>query len=352
MTDDRLRSLERAHAADSSDVLARERLEAAWLRAGRGWHGERLPGNATGALLARAERGIYQWGVPDWGRPGFNLLADIEMVYVPGGEVVCERCGTRPYGECTSSGLCAFCFGSGRRTIAPFYLGRYPVTNGGALLWLHAVGTAIHLPAGDAYSHHPVVNVDQADALAFCAWAGLRLPSPEEWKWAALGGEAQRVLCDCKLGKPTWHKSSGSEPLGCVRCKAVGTLPRRFPWGNEPPSPERCVWAGTASGTHVAVSHAEVASVGRGPAPVVASDPPVPSRPLGASWGGAQDMAGNVWEWVSDGGVSDGVALGGSFRTEFGSSPFHNTRAAQAAQDINRRDDVGFRVALSIAGEA
>ena len=77
--------------------------------------------------------------------------------------------------------------------------------------------------------------------------------------------------------------------------------------------------------------------------------PPAPSVQAGAA---PRNMAGNVWEWVSDGGVSDGVALGGSFRTEFGSSPFHNTRAAQAAQDINRRDDVGFRVALSIAGEA
>ena len=400
-SDDRLRSLERAHAADPSDVLARERLEAEWLRAGLGWHGERLPENARGCLVARedVERGVYRWAVLEKDQTKPPTATVLDLVYVPGGEVECERCSTRPYGERTSSGLCAFCFGSGRRTIAPFYLGRFPLTNAQFLpfrqrVYHQAKGTGFRAIAQEQ-PHHPVTGVshgprpDHLDmsALAFCSWTGLRLPSSEEWRFAARGGEAQRVPCDCALGKPTWHKVEGTEPLNCVRCKGLGSLPRRFPWGNEGPTPERCVWAGEAttsrpSGTQVRVpllaSESETVQVGdyvaiSGLADVVRSDPgdphllgvvveasdhfatvrtgrgpggtaPVtvggkPARPSGASWCGAHDMAGNVGEWTSEGHV-----YGGSFRdADVGVDAY----GLSDITVVTRGDDMGFRVALS-----
>ncbi len=102
--------------------------------------------------------------------------------------------------------------------------------------------------------NHPVNCVDQAQAKAFCAWAGGRLPTGDEWEYAAKSGQ---------------HNS--------------------FPWGNAAPDDSRAQYdrSGTA---------------------------PVGSHPAGVSPWGLQDMAGNVNEWTGDE-LKEGVAemRGGSF---------------------------------------
>ena len=140
----------------------------------------------------------------------------------------------------------------------------------------------------------PVTNVNWSEARAFCAFAGGRLPTEDEWEKAARGGDGREF---------PW-----GQDLDCARAN----------WGNfENEGP--C--AGKNPGRPVAVG----------------------SYPQGASPFGVLDMAGNVWEWVADKYDRDPsrrVVRGGSC-----CSYFVEPRAANRnAWDPNHRDgDLGFR---------
>lgn len=100
---------------------------------------------------------------------------------------------------------------------------------------------------------HPQNALTWQQARDLCTFLGGRLPSEAEWEAAA-----------------------------------AGPSPRPYPWGDAPPScaAGRGVWAeggGTASW-----------GCGRG------GTAPLKGRPAGASPLGAEDMAGNLWEWVED----------------------------------------------------
>ncbi|MBM4374831.1 MAG: SUMF1/EgtB/PvdO family nonheme iron enzyme [Deltaproteobacteria bacterium] len=144
--------------------------------------------------------------------------------------------------------------------------------------------------------NHPINCVDWNQADAYCTAQGLRLPTEEEWEYAARGTDG-----------------------------------RLFPWGNAEPSKQLC-WDGEGN------------DKGQGNRQ---STCPVGAYPKGRSPFGLVDMVGNVWEWTSTQKGSYRVRRGGSWgcvdpscaRSAFrhGDGPTH------------QRDDLGFRCAGSAA---
>lgn len=109
---------------------------------------------------------------------------------------------------------------------------------------------------------HPINCVDQAQAIAYCAFVSARLPTEAEWEWSARGYER-------------------------------GT---RFPWGDEEPGARAC-WDG--------------------PGNTVPDDRegtcPVGSFEAGANPAGVLDLAGNVWEWTATDSGGKAIDKGGGY---------------------------------------
>lgn len=133
-----------------------------------------------------------------------------------------------------------------------FYIDRFEVTTGRYAKFLAATGSS-HPPEGwddldlARGGDLPVVGVDWNDAVAYCRWAGRRLPTESEWEKAARGNDE-----------------------------------RRYPWGNDTPMPDRANFQNAAPEAY----DGGLARVG--------------THEAGRSPYGVHDLTGNAAEWVAD----------------------------------------------------
>ncbi|HKW27722.1 MAG TPA: SUMF1/EgtB/PvdO family nonheme iron enzyme, partial [Verrucomicrobiae bacterium] len=152
---------------------------------------------------------------------------------------------------------------------------------------------------------HPVVYVDLEDARAYARWAGKRLPTEDEWQYAAQGLDG-----------------------------------RKYPWGEH--------W-----------------ETGRGNDGTAGSTTPVKAFPSGRSPFGCYDMCGNVWQWTeserTDGRTRFCIIRGGAFFEAKGSNWYVDggPRPADFATKfiliwpgLDRCSTIGFRCAADLVVSA
>jgi len=143
-------------------------------------------------------------------------------------------------------------------SLRPFYLAIHAVTNAQYKRFIDATDHAAPSRAPfssegpeawqgrnvwPAMADHPVVGVSWDDAVAYCRWAGARLPTELEWEKGARGTDG-----------------------------------RSFPWGNE--------WTKERCHNEESRRNETTCSVWR--------------YGTGSSVWGCYQMAGNVWEWCQD----------------------------------------------------
>ena len=157
------------------------------------------------------------------------------MVYVPGGTFDMGRNGGDEYEQPVH-----------KVSVAPFYIDQHEVTCEEYAKFVSQTGHVA--PPGWTNGKHPpgaeripVTGVSWADATAYARWAGKRLPSEEEWEFAARG-----------------------------------TTSQLYPWGNEWKT--NCANAATTSAGKMLA----VGSFADGKSPF-----------------GVLDMVGNAWEWTA-----------------------------------------------------
>jgi serine/threonine-protein kinase len=223
-----------------------------------------------------------------------NPKDDAEMVYVPAGAFTMGSSDADMYADDDEKP-------AHQVTLDGYWIYKNEVTVGQYKKFCAATGHKMpKAPQGGWTNTHPIVNVSWDDAQAYCAWAGVKLPTEAQWEKAARGTDG-----------------------------------RIYPWGN--------VWDTDKANAYGAYGDQTT---------------PVGSFPKGASPYGCLDMAGNVWEWCQDWYGSDYYAssptsnptgpVSGQNRVLRGGSWYDNSNRCRSANrnsddPSGRYPDSGFR---------
>ena len=183
---------------------------------------------------------------------------DMLMVYVPAGEFLM---GTQASGWDSTSAESP----QHKVSLDAYWIDKTEVTNA-QYAYCVEVGactpptrmdsyTRLNYYGNSTYDSYPVILITYYQATEYCGWAGARLPTEEEWEYAARGPDGRL--------RPWGEEFDGSR---VNYCDANCVLPHADSELND--------------------GYADTAPVG--------------SYPAGVSWCGALDLLGNVWEWVED----------------------------------------------------
>lgn len=180
------------------------------------------------------------------------------------------------------------------KEIAPFFIDRIETTESG---WEHCVreGGCVDLPRSGEPGR-PMTGMSFDEAEAYCAFRGGRLPSEDEWTWAASG--------------------------------ATG---RRYPWGDTGAVCRRGAWG---------LKDGPCAYGSRGPELAGA-------HPDGQSPEGVLDLAGNVAEWVRSDRDGRGRVRGGSWASSL-ATELRGWKEQVVSREL-RHPEIGVRCVYSPA---
>lgn len=163
--------------------------------------------------------------------------------------------------------------------------------------WRHPTGPGSTIEGRD---NDPVVQVAYNDAQAYARWAGMRLPSEEEWEYAARAGSISLPEPTDQAGKPQANYYQGVFPINDTGADGYSS---RAPVG---------CFAPNAFGLY--------------------------------------DMIGNVWEWTTtvgsrpDASEPVGIIKGGSFLCAANYCARYRPAARQFQERGLGTDHIGFRV--------
>lgn len=188
-------------------------------------------------------------------------------------------------------------------TVAAFAIDSIEITEeayGACVTAGHCASHGIADPFYDEEPGRPQAGIDRSDAERFCAFRGGRLPTADEWTFAAAGARG-----------------------------------RRYPWGDTGAVCRRGSWG-----------------LARGPCAFGHDGPELAgAHPQGATPEGVYDLAGNVAEWVA-GSPDDvfGVVRGGSFAAEL-ATDLRTWRTVRVPVQT-RSPEIGARCAYDLDDEA